>query len=114
MSERHILLVLSNPVADKTDAEFNDWYDNVHLSEVLAVPGFVAAQRYAISPEQMADPAGASHRYVAIYEVEGGATEALEALGKATANGMDMGTTLNFETVSAWLYTPNGPRQVEL
>jgi len=44
------------------DAEFNDWYDNIHLAEVVARPGFVSARRFA--------PAGPGKPYVAIYEIE--------------------------------------------
>jgi hypothetical protein len=43
---RHVLIVLSNPVAGCVD-EYNDWSGNVHLGEVL-LPGFVAAQRCVV------------------------------------------------------------------
>jgi hypothetical protein len=59
-------LVFSNPAAGR-DAEFNDWYDYVHLGEVLEVPSFVAASRYRIAPS----PEGAPrHQYLAVYEMD--------------------------------------------
>ncbi|MGD1257001.1 hypothetical protein ACKUT9_22505 [Mycobacterium seoulense] len=37
----HRFVVLSNPIEGKDDA-FNKWYDEVHVPEVLDVPGVVA------------------------------------------------------------------------
>ena len=28
--------------------EYNDWYSNTHIPEVLAVPGFVGARRFKV------------------------------------------------------------------
>jgi hypothetical protein len=36
---------VSNAVAGR-DAEYNTWYNNQHLGDVLSVPGFVGAQRF--------------------------------------------------------------------
>jgi hypothetical protein len=59
-------VALTNAVPGR-EQEFNDWYDNQHVKDVLAIPGFVAAQRFervggavrAVSP----------YRYLATYEV---------------------------------------------
>jgi hypothetical protein len=48
----HRTLVFSNP-ADGRDADYNAWYDDHHVPEVLDhVPGYVAAQRYRCSEHQ--------------------------------------------------------------
>ena len=39
---RYMFLGLTNATEGRDD-EFNDWYDNRHLPDVLAVEGFVAA-----------------------------------------------------------------------
>ena len=44
----HHMLVFTNPLPGR-EAEFNKWYDEVHLPEVLQVKGFVAARRYVVS-----------------------------------------------------------------
>ena len=44
----HRLFVFTQPVEGK-DAEYNDWYDKIHLKEVLEIEGFVAAQRFALA-----------------------------------------------------------------
>jgi hypothetical protein len=35
------------------EAEYHDWYDNVHMPEVSRVPGFVAMRRGRLSPVQL-------------------------------------------------------------
>jgi hypothetical protein len=67
---KHMLLVLTNPVAGR-EHEFNDWYSNQHLGDVLRVPGFVSAQRFSLSPVQI-DDAPRPWGYFAIYEIETG------------------------------------------
>ena len=63
-----IMIVESGPVDPAQDAEFNEWYDNTHLPEVRAVPGFVSGQRYrAHTPDGAPAP---GHPYLAIYEIE--------------------------------------------
>jgi hypothetical protein len=70
---RHILLAFSNPLEGRED-EFNAWYNERHLDDVLKVPGYISAQRFELSSTQMM-PDG-PYRYLAIYEV---GTDDLEA-----------------------------------
>ena len=57
-----ILLVESRPSAPERDAEFNEWYESVHMPEVLALDGFVSARRFR--PVRPGEP------YVAVYEID--------------------------------------------
>jgi hypothetical protein len=43
--ETYYFLVFSNPVAGHED-EYNKWYNEQHAPDVVAVPGFVTAQRF--------------------------------------------------------------------
>ncbi|RAY12648.1 hypothetical protein DPM19_23935 [Actinomadura craniellae] len=61
-----LMVVQSGPIEPAREDEYNDWYDNTHLPQVLAVPGFVAARRYRA--RSGADPALPG--YLAIYEIE--------------------------------------------
>ena len=65
---KSVFLVMSNPTPGK-EAEYNEWYDKVHLADVLNVPGFVAAQRFRLGDTQFGDGTR-PHRYLAIYEVD--------------------------------------------
>ena len=82
MSEKSVMMVLSNPAEGRED-EYNEWYDTVHLPEILAVPGVTGATRFALDPEED----GATHRYLAIYEIEGEGDKVLAAIGEAAAAG---------------------------
>ncbi len=78
------MIALTRPVEGRED-EYNDWYQNVHLVELCALPGVVGAQRYKMAAPLM----GFDGRdYLAIYDIESddiGAT--LGALGQAAASG---------------------------
>ena len=65
---KHLLIVLTNPSEGRED-EFNDWYNNIHLKDVLNIPGIVAAQRFGLSPAQRMTPP-LPWSYFAIYEIE--------------------------------------------
>src|SRR4051794_23433633 len=64
---RYLYVVQSSPVPGRED-EFNDWYSNVHLKDVLKVDGFLSAQRFMFHP--VAGPHTPQHRYLALYDVE--------------------------------------------
>lgn len=64
--ERYSFVVLTNAVEGR-DADFNAWYDDRHVPDILDLPGVVSAQRFVISD---AERSAAPYRYLAIYEVE--------------------------------------------
>ncbi len=105
---KYILLVQSN-ATDGRDAEYNEWYDNVHLREVLEVQGFEAAQRFAVHGESLAGTL--DHRYLAIYEIETDDPQgALDALQAAVGARMAMSDAIDLASVSAVLYSALGER----
>jgi hypothetical protein len=59
---RAIYLVYTDLVDDKFDAEFNAWYSNQHLPQLMAIPGILDAARY------LAVKGGP--KYLAVYELE--------------------------------------------
>ncbi|MGE6743570.1 hypothetical protein ACQKGC_25160 [Allorhizobium pseudoryzae] len=66
--QKHIFIVYTNAVEGRDD-EYNNWYDDQHLNDVLKIPGVVAAQRFALSYKQRLDPPF-PWKYAAIYEIE--------------------------------------------
>ena len=88
-----LMLVFSNPASPEQETEYNDWYTNKHLVDVVAVPGFVAATRYKLEKAVGLDGIPTSaNSYLAIYEVEGDTVEAMEAAKQALADGLAKGT----------------------
>lgn len=75
MAERYVIAVLTNPAKGR-EAEFNDWYDNQHIPDVLAIPGVLSARRYELAHAQRME-APWPYGYFAFYEVE---TDDLPAL----------------------------------
>ncbi|MFB8387528.1 hypothetical protein ACFC3F_10370 [Microbacterium sp. NPDC055910] len=68
----HVMVVLSNSKPE-LDAEFNDWYTNVHLVDVVnKLDGLESAQRFELAPNQNES---AEYRYLAIYEIPEGKLE---------------------------------------
>lgn len=80
---KHILLVFTDPVEGKDD-EYNAWYNDVHLGEVLKTDGFVRAQRFKVADLM---PGVTDHDYVAVYELEtDDPGAAMKALGGASGD----------------------------
>ena len=63
-----IMFVQSRPSTPDREDEYNDWYTNTHLPEVLDIPGITAARRFKAS--DVAPPADGAHQYCAVYELE--------------------------------------------
>ena len=63
--ERWLLAVESNCCDPSREKEFNDWYDNVHLPDILETPGFLRAVRY-----ENTNPAEGQGKFIAMYEIE--------------------------------------------
>lgn len=102
---RYQYLVFSNPVRGR-EAEYNAWYDHRHLGDVLATPGFVAAQRFRCADGE--GPGGT--RYLAMYELashDPGAT--LKRLRfQVNSSSMMISPALDLGTVSTSLWLPGG------
>lgn len=68
-SQTYFLLVFNEPVAGKED-EYNQWYDRQHAPDVVAVPGFVSAQRFIYnSGVQLREVALKKPRYLVLYTI---------------------------------------------
>ena len=68
-----IQMVFSRRPDGVSEDDWNTWYD-AHLHEILAIPGFVSAQRFAID-QQVGAGEGPEWTHIALYEVEGGFEE---------------------------------------
>lgn len=103
MVQDFVYVVRSGPVAGGDEA-YNDWYTNVHLADVLAVPGFVSAQRFRV-----ADPAASDASvpgYLALYTMRTDDPEGLLATltGLVESGQIAMSEAFDVETVTTVLY----------
>ena len=89
MTQRKLFIAFTNAVDGRAD-EFNEWYDNTHLQEVLSIPGFKSVQRFkAASGQRPRDRP--PFEYLAIYEVEGEASDLVGAMTEWVASGQSTG-----------------------
>jgi hypothetical protein len=72
-----LLMVWCDVPADK-EKEFNRWYNEEHLAERLAVPGFLSAARY--------EAVKGGPKHLAVYELESAAVLQSDAYRKVSAN----------------------------
>jgi hypothetical protein len=77
---RAILYVESRPKDPARAVEYQRWYDEVHLAEVVAVAGFVSARRFG--------PVDDDGPFVAIFEIDKDDLDAVKArVASARATG---------------------------
>lgn len=105
---KHVLVVLTN-AANGRDDEFNDWYDNIHVPEILALPGFLAAQRFRVGEAQIG-PAP-SHRYLALYEFEADNPADVTKSFIENAGKMRMTDAIDAASATTYIFTEIGRRQ---
>ncbi len=75
-----IMYVESRPRSPEDLAAYHRWYDETHLREIVGVPGFVSARRFA--------PVDGDGPFVAIYEIEADDLQAaVAALREASRRG---------------------------
>jgi hypothetical protein len=113
MADKTLYLVFSNPVEGKDD-EFNEWYDDVHIHEVLSVPGLVSAQRHRLSDAEIVRDEAfppPTHAYLCVYEMEGDVDEIMARIGESYFAGeMSMDDSMDVTTSVMSFWTPIGPK----
>jgi hypothetical protein len=68
MAKRYKMIVFTNAVEGK-DKEFNDWYQNTHLAQIVSIKSFVQAQRFRFNTS-IVPGADSPTRYMAVYDIE--------------------------------------------
>jgi hypothetical protein len=69
------LLIVTAEIDPAVEAEWNRWYDSVHLPDALKCPGVLRGQRYVSTGEMSETTLGTTERaarriYTTIYELE--------------------------------------------
>jgi hypothetical protein len=102
---RFLFLVHSNAVDGRED-DYNDWYTNEHLDDVVAVEGVVSAQRFKFTGNSVADLEN-PHDYLAIYEIEieGDPQPVLDELRSRRVSGA-MRVAESITDIRGWVYEP--------
>jgi hypothetical protein len=104
---KYTFVVLTNATAGK-DTEFNRWYNEQHIPDVLNVPGIVCAQRFGLADTQMGGDTNKPQKYLALYEIE---TDDLPGVlkdmqSRIGTDDMIMSDAIDMKTVDARIFTP--------
>ena len=59
------MLFVATNVAEKDEADFNQWYDREHVEERVRIDGFLSGTRY-----QLISPVGQGRKYLGLYQTE--------------------------------------------
>lgn len=93
-----LLVVETNCNDAKREAVFNDWYDNIHLPDVLETPGFIRATRY-----ENTDPPEGKGKFLAVYEIEtDDLRQTMKALGENMGKKRDEGRMSGLVESVSW------------
>jgi hypothetical protein len=84
-----IIHVETRPTSPDRDQEYNTWYDEVHLPELVALDGFVSARRLR--------PVDGDGPYLALYEIEGDDLQAIVDNMRANARRLHMSDALQLD-----------------
>ena len=96
-----LFLVETNSTDTAREAEFNEWYDKIHLPDVLKTPGFIKATRY-----ENTDPPEEKGKFLVTYQIEtDDLTQTMKALGENMGKKRAEGRTSGLvESVSLGVY----------
>jgi hypothetical protein len=84
-----IIHVETRPSSPEREEDYNTWYDEVHLPELVALDGFVSARRLR--------PVDGDGPYVALYEIEGDNLQAILENMRASARQLHMSDALQLD-----------------
>ena len=103
---RYKMVVCSYPVAGRED-EYNHWYQNIHLSELVALQGFVSARRYRMAAKLVE---GEVAPYMAIYTIETNDVHAVlrNLIGEAENSRINMSDAIDTSRTTAVVYEEFG------
>ncbi len=114
MATDDLLLVFTN-AAEGREPEFHEWYDTVHVPEVLDVPGVVSAQRYEVAPvdtpelEDAPSPEPPAHGFMVAYALDRDGNEVMAEFVNRLGNGkMHLSDVMDFATVALSVWRPIG------
>ena len=99
----YTLVVFTNPVEGR-EHDYNEWYDNQHLGDVIAAAGFDRAERLRLT--DIGTPSVTQHRYLALYQVETDDPESVfkGLIAAAGTDAMPMSDAIDLSSASMGLF----------
>ena len=99
---RFAMMVQSKAHPGQED-EYNRWYDDVHLPELLQIPGVLSGTRYSALDTGMFP--GPDAPYMAVYEIEADDAQSFLAnFAKRSSEGSPVSPAMDMSSIKLWLY----------
>ncbi|MBQ75007.1 MAG: hypothetical protein CMQ20_08285 [Gammaproteobacteria bacterium] len=101
---RTTFLFYTNCSDPDREQELSDWYDQVHIPDVVSIPSFTSCTRYRLTGRQFGPAEGSLEvkaTYLSIVECDLGADEAAENLASAAEDWQERGRMSNLFRVVA-------------
>jgi hypothetical protein len=104
-----LLIVFSNPTEGCDEDEFNRWYAEVHVPDILRMGGARVGRRYQAAGVPLLPGLPEPGRYAAIYEVEADTVEQIQEIAQSMQaalgrGGADISPTFDLASAqAAWL-----------
>lgn len=104
MSRKHLVLVLTEPTEGQTE-EFDRYYEQDHIDEVLKTTGWTSGQRF-----KLADEAGSACPlpYLALYEAWADDSKSVIQRMNDTRAQRTQSPSLNKRTAGVWVFEATG------
>lgn len=103
---KHMVIVLSDPV-EGSEREYDKWYENVHLDEVLETTGWTAAQRYVLTDHKGGE---CPNRFMALYEVDTDQPSDIVRRLDETRRDRQQSAAIDRANAALWVFSPTGER----
>ena len=108
-----LMLAFSDPTSDDVEDDYNSWYSDKHIWDLLDIEGFISATRYRMPHgiETLPGVGTEQHSYLAVYEIEAedeaGLQRFADALKEALSDGTaDISPKLDMGTISSAFCLP--------
>jgi hypothetical protein len=98
MTATALLLAYVQPTSPADEPEFNRWYDEVHIPQLIdRVPGVRGARRYQVADDQFEGAPAPANSYLTVYEIDADNIAATVAeINTAMSDGsLELTTTLD-------------------
>lgn len=74
MEHDHLLSLVTAACRPEVEEEFNRWYDESHVPNLLKVPGYLSGRRFRLVDDPVLAHLGMKPKYLALYEIDGPAS----------------------------------------
>jgi hypothetical protein len=103
---KYVMVVQSKAVEGR-DADYNEWYDTVHLADILDLPGVQSGRRFDLASSMIGPP---GQPYLALYEIETDDIDGVAAeMGKRAMDGtIRQSDSLDAPASILWFYKQRG------